>query len=50
MNSPREPLFDRLLALSPFSERELEVLIATAPNRYKNHTIKKRNGRGNRLI
>ena len=50
MNSPREPLFDRLLARSPFSERELEVLIATAPNRYKNHTIKKRNGRGNRLI
>ncbi|MDA8120921.1 MAG: retron St85 family RNA-directed DNA polymerase [Gammaproteobacteria bacterium] len=50
MNSHREPLFDRLLALSPFSERELEVLIATAPNRYKNHTIKKRNGRGNRLI
>ncbi len=50
MNSPREPLFDRLLALSPFSERELEVLIATAPSRYKNHTIKKRNGRGTRLI
>ncbi len=50
MNSPKEPLFGRLLDLSPFSERELEILLATAPNRYKNHTIKKRNGRGNRLI
>ncbi|MFB9127129.1 RNA-directed DNA polymerase [Paraburkholderia dipogonis] len=50
MSIVNEPLFDRLLALSPFSARELGVLIATAPHRYKNHYIEKRNGRGKRLI
>lgn len=45
-----EPLFSRLLDLTPFSKRELEILIATAPKRYKNHFIDKRNGRGKRLI
>ncbi len=45
-----EPLFERLLALSPLSRRELMVLVATAPNRYKDHYIEKRNGRGKRLI
>lgn len=44
------PLFKRLLAGTPFSEQELVVLIATAPTRYKDHYISKRNGRGRRLI
>lgn len=50
MSLINEPLFARLLALSPFSEWELTVLIATAPKRYKDHYIEKRNGRGKRLI
>jgi len=50
MSLINEPLFGRLLALSPFSERELTVLIVTAPRRYKDHYIEKRNGRGKRLI
>jgi RNA-directed DNA polymerase len=45
-----QPLFERLLARSPFSVRELIVLIATAPERYKDHHIEKRHGRGLRLI
>lgn len=45
-----EPLFGRLLDVSPFSERELAVLIFTAPHRYKDHFIDKRHGRGRRLI
>ena len=44
------PLFQRLLLRTPFSERELVVLITTAPTRYKDHYISKRNGRGKRLI
>ena len=44
------PLFQRLLASTPFSEHELVILIATAPTRYKDHYIDKRNGRGQRLI
>ncbi|WP_080417326.1 retron St85 family RNA-directed DNA polymerase [Burkholderia ubonensis] len=50
MNIINAPLFERLLALSPFSARELGILIATAPHRYKDHYIEKRNGRGKRLI
>jgi RNA-directed DNA polymerase len=50
MNIASAPLFERLLALSPFSVRELGTLVATAPHRYKNHYIEKRNGRGKRLI
>ncbi len=50
MNVANAPLFERLLALSPFSARELEILVATAPHRYKDHYIEKRNGRGKRLI
>ena len=50
MDFPTEPLFGRLLELSPFSERDLALLIITAPNRYKNHYIEKRHGRGRRLI
>ena len=44
------PLFQRLLARSPFSEHELIVLIATAASRYKVHYIEKRGGRGLREI
>jgi RNA-directed DNA polymerase len=50
MSIETAPLFQRLLARTPFSERELVVLIATAPTRYKDHYINKRNGRGKRLI
>ncbi|WP_421887625.1 retron St85 family RNA-directed DNA polymerase [Methylibium sp.] len=44
------PLFQRLLARSPFSDHELVVLIATAASRYKVHYIDKRGGRGRREI
>lgn len=50
MSIEKEPLFGRILELTPFSERELIVLVATAPKRYKEHYIEKRNGRGKRLI
>lgn len=50
MSIATAPLFQRLLARSPFSEHELIVLIATAPSRYKVHYIDKRNGRGRREI
>ena len=44
------PLFNELLSALPFSALELVELIQTAPTRYKNHYIDKRNGRGKRLI
>ena len=50
MSIETAPMFQRLLARTPFSEKELVVLIATAPTRYKDHYISKRNGRGKRLI
>lgn len=50
MNFDDTPLFRRLLAASPFSQRELVLTIVTAPERYKDHFIAKRNGRGLRLI
>jgi hypothetical protein len=50
MNYTDSPLFLRLLSQSPLSKRELEILIDTAPSRYKEHYIEKRNGRGKRLI
>lgn len=50
MSTTELPLFSRLLEASPLSRRELSVLIATAPNRYKDHYIDKRHGRGRRLI
>lgn len=43
-------LIERLQAAFPFSRREIELLINTAPRRYKVHFIEKRNGRGKRLI
>ena len=49
MSLTQTPLFRRLLELTPFSEQELVVLIATAPARYKDHLIRKRHG-GTRLI
>ena len=50
MSIASTPLFQRLLERTPFSERELIVLIATAPSRYKTHLIDKRGGRGKREI
>lgn len=50
MSIETAPLFQRLLARTPFSEKEFVVLIATAPTRYKDHYINKRSGRGKRLI
>ncbi len=44
------PLFKRILERTPFTERELIILVATAATRYKDHYIQKRNGRGQRLI
>ena len=44
------PLFQRLLAPTPFSDHELVMLIATASSRYKTHYINKRRGRGRREI
>lgn len=43
-------ILDILLKRLPLSRDELLLLIATAPNRYKEHTIEKRNNRGKRLI
>lgn len=43
-------LFHRIIGDTPFSEEELALLILTAPTRYKDHFIEKRNGRGRRLI
>lgn len=43
-------LFGRMIENTPFSEEELALLILTAPTRYKEHWIEKRNGRGKRLI
>lgn len=43
-------IVERLQIAFPFSRREAELLIHTAPRRYKTHTIEKRNGRGLRLI
>ena len=50
MSIASAPLFQRLLARTPFSDRELIVLIATAASRYKIHYIEKRGGRGRREI
>lgn len=50
MSIAAAPLFQRLLARSPFSEHELIVLVATGPSRYKVHYIDKRGGRGRREI
>ena len=43
-------LIERLQAVFPFSQREIALLIYTAPRRYKIHFIEKRNDRGKRLI
>ena len=50
MNYEETQLFQRLLSHSPFSARELSLIILTAPQRYKNHYIVKRHDRGLRLI
>lgn len=46
----RGRLFERLLSKLPLTPRELHILVDTAPHRYKDHYIEKRNGRGLRLI
>lgn len=43
-------VIDLLAKRLPLSRSELQLLIATAPNRYKVHTIEKRHGRGKRTI
>lgn len=43
-------IMDILLKRLPLSRAELSLLIVTAPNRYKVHTIEKRNNRGKRTI
>jgi RNA-directed DNA polymerase len=43
-------LLDLLSKRLPLSKGELQLLIVTAPNRYKVHTIDKRHNRGKRLI
>ncbi len=43
-------LIERLLVAFPFTHREIDLLIHTAPRRYKIHAIEKRHGRGSRLI
>lgn len=43
-------LIDLMLSELPFTERELSLLIKTAPVRYKVHYIEKRSGRGRREI
>ena len=50
MSFEDQPLFHRILDLSPFSKRELHDLIYTAPKRYETHNIEKRHGRGQREI
>lgn len=50
MNILEQPLFARLLSQSPLAPGELLGLLRTAPSRYKEHYIEKRNGRGQRLI
>lgn len=43
-------LLDLLAKKLPLSKSELQLLIVTAPNRYKVHAIEKRHNRGKRLI
>lgn len=50
MDFTQTQIFNRLLRETPFSAAELIDLIKTAPNRYKEHYINKRNNRGKRLI
>lgn len=50
MNFAQTHIFNQLLQGTPFSSSELIDLIKTAPNRYKEHYIIKRNNRGKRLI
>lgn len=44
------PLKDRLLAALPFSRKELELIIATAPFRYKQYKVPKRTPGSFRLL
>jgi RNA-directed DNA polymerase len=43
-------ILERIREHTPFNRRELLLLVATAPWRYKEHKIEKRNGRGFRII
>lgn len=50
MNYQNNDLFKKILGATPFSASELDLLIRTAPTRYKDHYIEKRNNRGKRII
>lgn len=50
MSLAKSDLIERLLRAFPLSRVEVKRLIATAPRRYKIHSILKRNGRGTREI
>ncbi len=50
MSYQNTELFKKLQKATPFSTSELELLIRTAPTRYKDHFIEKRNNRGKRTI
>ena len=50
MSKYESPLYHRLLETTPLTSAEFDVLIDTAPFRYKIHWIEKRGGRGKRLI
>jgi RNA-directed DNA polymerase len=43
-------VIEQLTEVFPLSPKEARVLLVTAPRRYKEHFIEKRNGRGQRLI
>lgn len=43
-------IVEQLTEVFPLSPKEARVLLVTAPRRYKEHFIEKRNGRGQRLI
>lgn len=50
MSKYESPLYHRLIETTPLTSAEFDVLIDTAPFRYKIHWIDKRGGRGRRLI
>jgi RNA-directed DNA polymerase len=43
-------IIEKIIEVFPLSPKEARILLVTAPRRYKEHFIEKRNGRGQRLI